>query len=204
MQLTSWYKQTLLAVNVVWFLRSNFNGPLARYVNLRVVHAPGMPGTFSPSPRVSDPYKHHGTCVAHVSWCMSGSLTRGFLLIQWRGKHSRHPRRMRKPQFYVLGKRPIVWTSTSWTTGHPLLGFCSLSDKTSYHQSSLRPEATRLDVIMVTSLLNLTGISAAGKSNAWGSYAWANEWTPSIYSCFFIDGWISLKVQIWSFWWTTV
>ena len=25
-------------------------------------HAPGMPGTFSPSPQVSDPDMHHGTC----------------------------------------------------------------------------------------------------------------------------------------------
>ena len=26
---------------------------------------------------VSDQGMHHGTCVTHVSWCMSGSLTRG-------------------------------------------------------------------------------------------------------------------------------
>ena len=26
---------------------------------------------------VNDPGMHHGTCVAHVPWCMSGSLTRG-------------------------------------------------------------------------------------------------------------------------------
>ena len=26
----------------------NINGPLARYVKLRVVHVVGMPGTFSP------------------------------------------------------------------------------------------------------------------------------------------------------------
>ena len=42
-------------------------------------HAPGMPGTFSPSPRVNDPDMHHGTCVTHVPWCMPGSLTSGFL-----------------------------------------------------------------------------------------------------------------------------
>ena len=28
-------------------------------------------------PLVSDPAMHHGTCVTHVSWCMSWSLTRG-------------------------------------------------------------------------------------------------------------------------------
>ena len=41
------------------------NGPLARYVKLRVAHAPGMLGTFSPPPRVSDPDMHHGTCCDH-------------------------------------------------------------------------------------------------------------------------------------------
>ena len=49
-------------------------------------HAPGMPGTFSPSPQVSDPDMHHGTCVTHVPWCMSGSLTSGFLWNRRRGK----------------------------------------------------------------------------------------------------------------------
>ena len=29
-------------------------------------HVPGMPGTFSPPPRVSDPDMYHGTCVTHV------------------------------------------------------------------------------------------------------------------------------------------
>ena len=28
-------------------------------------------------PLVRDPSVHHGTCVTHVPWCMSGSLTRG-------------------------------------------------------------------------------------------------------------------------------
>ena len=49
------------------------HGPLYRYVKLRVAHAPGMPGTFSTPPRVSDPDMHHGTCVTHVPWCMTGS-----------------------------------------------------------------------------------------------------------------------------------
>ena len=49
-------------------------------------HAPGMPGTFSPSPQVSDPDMHHGTCVKHVPWCMPGSLTSGFLWNRRRGK----------------------------------------------------------------------------------------------------------------------
>ena len=66
-----------------------------------------MPGTFSPPPLASDPDMHHGTCVTHVPWCMLGSLTSGFLWSRWRGKRSR---RMRNPQFYVSGKRPIVNT----------------------------------------------------------------------------------------------
>ena len=49
-------------------------------------HAPGMPGTFSPQARVSDPDMHHGTCVTHVPWCMPGSLTSGFLWSRRRGK----------------------------------------------------------------------------------------------------------------------
>ena len=49
-------------------------------------HAPGMPGTFSPSPHVSDPDMHHGTCMTHVPWCMPGSLTSGFILNRRRGK----------------------------------------------------------------------------------------------------------------------
>ena len=79
------------------------HGPLARYIKLRVAHASGMPGTFFPSSRVSDPDMHHGTCVTHVSWYMPGSLTSGFLWSRWRGKRSRHPQRMRNPQLYVRG-----------------------------------------------------------------------------------------------------
>ena len=32
---------------------------------------------FQRKPLVSDPGMHHGTCVTHVPWCMSGSLTHG-------------------------------------------------------------------------------------------------------------------------------
>ena len=32
---------------------------------------------FQRKPLVSDSGMHHGTCVTHVSWCMSGSLTCG-------------------------------------------------------------------------------------------------------------------------------
>ena len=67
-----------------------------------------MPGTFSPPSWISDPGMHHGTCVTHVSWCMPGYLTSGFLWSRWRGKRSRHSQRIRNPQFYASGKRPIA------------------------------------------------------------------------------------------------
>ena len=82
-------------------------GPLARYLNLRVAHTRECRERFYPLARVSDPDMHHGTCVTHMPWCMSGSLTSGFLRFRWRGKRSRHSRRMRNPQFYVSGKSPM-------------------------------------------------------------------------------------------------
>ena len=48
--------------------------------------APGMPGTFSLPPRISDPDMHHGDCVTHVLWCMPGLLTSGFHLKLVSGK----------------------------------------------------------------------------------------------------------------------
>ena len=87
--------------------RKRFHGPLTRYVKLQVAHAPGMPGTFPRTSRVSDPDMHHCTCVMHVPCCMPGSLTSGVLWSRCRGKRSRHSRRMRNPQFYVSGKRPM-------------------------------------------------------------------------------------------------
>ena len=66
----------------------------------------------------SDPDMHHGTCVTHVPWCMPGSLTSNFLWGQWRGKHSRHSRRMRKPQFYVSDKRPMFSSKPKVGTPH--------------------------------------------------------------------------------------
>ena len=92
------------------------HGPLVRYVKLRVAHAPGMPGTFSPPPRISDPDMHHGTCLTHVPWCMPGSLTSDFLRSLWRRKRSRHSRHMRNLQFYISGKRPMGFTTPTGAT----------------------------------------------------------------------------------------
>ena len=121
-----------------------WNGPLTRYAELRVAHAPGMPGTFSPLPRVSDPDMHHGTCVTHVPWCMPGSLTSGFLWSQWRGKRSRHSRRMRNPQFSYLVRGPyrsilylnyaMVHMGTLFLLAPVLLTTQKLRDSLIYHK----------------------------------------------------------------------
>ena len=71
-------------------------------------HAPGMPGTFSPSPQVSDPDMHHGTCVTHVPWCMPGSLTSGFLWNRRRGKTFPAFPAHAQPAILLSGKRPIT------------------------------------------------------------------------------------------------
>ena len=92
----------------LWFSGVNHIAEWASYqVKSRVVHVPGMLGSFSPPPRVSDPDMHHGTCVTHVPRCMPGSLTSGFFWSQWRGKSSWHSQCMGNPQFYVSGKRPM-------------------------------------------------------------------------------------------------
>ena len=82
-------------------------GPLARYVKLLVAHAPRMPGTFYPPAttvetaswrsRHASRHVRHARAVMHV----------GIATPRWRGKRSRHSRRMRNPQLYVSGKRPI-------------------------------------------------------------------------------------------------
>ena len=88
-------------------------GPLARHVTLRVAHAPGMPGRFSPPSRVSYPDMHHCTCMTHVPWYMPGSLNSGSLYFRSRGKHSRHSGHMCNPQFYVSSKRSFHHHSIS-------------------------------------------------------------------------------------------
>ena len=80
-------------------------GPLTTYEKLRVAHAAGMPGTFSPKQTketlISYPGMHHGTCVTHVPWCMSEPLNRGG------GENVPViPEGMRNPQFYA-SKRPM-------------------------------------------------------------------------------------------------
>ena len=65
-------------------------------------------------PPASAPGVHHGTCVMRVPWFMSGSLTCGGGENSGTSlKRSRHSRRMRNPQFYVSGERPMAHTPFS-------------------------------------------------------------------------------------------
>ena len=82
--------------------------PLIIYVKLRVAHAPGMPGTFSPPPPISDPDMHHGTRVKHVPWYMPGSLTNGLLWSRWRRKCSRHSGACATRNFGYLVRGPLI------------------------------------------------------------------------------------------------
>ena len=53
--------------------------PLTRYIELQVEPAPGTvyPRQLQRKPLASEPGMHHGTCVTHLPWCLSGSLTCG-------------------------------------------------------------------------------------------------------------------------------
>ena len=96
------------------------HGPLTRYVKLWVAHAPGMPVTFfhhslQRQPPVSDPDMHHGTCVTHVPWCMSGSLTRG-------GEENAPdiPGACATHNFTYLARGPWQWHINPTTHFHPI------------------------------------------------------------------------------------
>ena len=115
-----WYKKAFSPGRVgrQAHLRDANNGPLARYVKLRVAHAPGMLGTFSPPPLVSDSDMYHGTCATHVPWCMPRSLTRGFLWSRWWGKPSRRLGACVTGDFTFLVRGPWVRDDhmTEWIT----------------------------------------------------------------------------------------
>ena len=72
----------------------------------------GIPGTFSspPSPKetASQRSRHASRHVRHAHAVMQVGIVNS----QGRGKGSRHSRRMRNPQFYVPGNRPIEAHST--------------------------------------------------------------------------------------------
>ena len=106
---TQWIMLSKIGNSMPMTISRDERGPVpnTRYVKFRVVHAPGISGTFSPPTLVSDRDIDHGTCVRHVPWCMPGSRTSGFLYSRWREKRSRHSRHMRNSHFCVSCKRPM-------------------------------------------------------------------------------------------------
>ena len=88
-------------------------------MKITILSAPGILGTFSQPPRVSDPNMHLGTCVTHVPWCIPGSLSSGFLWSRWREKCFGHSWPMRNLQFYVSGKRPMELSNSDSTLTWP-------------------------------------------------------------------------------------
>ena len=78
------------------------NGPLTRYAKLRLAHAPGMPATFPPPPWVSDPAASRHARDARAVMHAEIAYWRCFLWSRWRGKRSRHSRRMHYRNFTYL------------------------------------------------------------------------------------------------------
>ena len=72
------FKHKMVMVILIWYN----NGSLGNCVSWSPTlfggcACTGSPETFSSPPQVSDPDRHHSTCVTHVPWCMR-SLTSGF------------------------------------------------------------------------------------------------------------------------------
>ena len=68
--------RTTPLVHMIEACASRQHGPVTNYAKLRVVHAPGMPGTFSAPLPVSDPSMHHGMCVVAIWQDAHGLLVR--------------------------------------------------------------------------------------------------------------------------------
>ena len=101
----NWYQIRLSVRPLCWNLGAWASYQIRKFAGWACA---GNAGNVSTPPLVSDPNMHHGTCEMHVPWCMPGSLNSCSLWSRWRGKGSRHSRRMRNPQFCVSGKRRMV------------------------------------------------------------------------------------------------
>ena len=88
--------------------RQSCHGPLTRYLKLWAAHAPRMSGTFSPPPSSKETASYRPRHASrHVRPARAVMHVR-IANPRWRGKRSRPYQRMRNPQFYISGKRPIV------------------------------------------------------------------------------------------------
>ena len=111
-----------------------------------------MPGTFSPLPipketaslwsRRASWHVRHARAMMHV----------GIASQWWRGKRSRHSRRMRKPQFCVSDKRSIACVFVPWWrhqmetfSASRLLAFCKGNSPVTGEFSSQKPVTRSFD-----------------------------------------------------------
>ena len=97
-----------------------FNGPLTRYVKyglymLRQCRERFPRHRLQRKPLVIDPGMRHPRAVIHV----------GIANLRWQGKNSQHSRRMRNPQFYVSGKRPMSKLITCTAVATCVIGWDS-------------------------------------------------------------------------------
>ena len=139
------------------------HGPLARFVKLLVAHAPGMPGTFSPPPRVSEPDMHHDPCVTNVPWCMPGSLTSGFSRsLWWRKTFPAFPVHV-QPAILRIWWKAHVKLTLRWDSNisnQPDQTLNLMSGRTSYRKISWSLEVAKFGSTLYQSLWNLTGTSS--------------------------------------------
>ena len=78
---TGSWQSTILYICGSGVMLSPFHRPLSRYANCGLCMRRACRERFprhrlQRKPLASDPGMHHDTCVTHVPWCMSGSLTR--------------------------------------------------------------------------------------------------------------------------------
>ena len=74
---------------------------------LRIVRAPGMPRTFSLPPTSKETTSKRSRHASRHVRDARAVMHVGIANPRWREKRSKHSRRMRNPQFYVSGKRPM-------------------------------------------------------------------------------------------------
>ena len=108
-QVQCWYCALLLisciSVDIynIALLYIDLYGPLTRYVNMRAVHAPGMPGTFPRYRGLAIP-----TFITARAWCTCrGACRNRYLAVSFEVGSGKNVPGMRNPEVCVSGKRPM-------------------------------------------------------------------------------------------------
>ena len=103
-------------------LRENWvSWHLIRYAELRVTHVPWIPRTSSPPPTSKETasskrrFRYALWHVRHARAVMHDGIANPL----WRGKRSRHSRRMHNSRFYVSVKKPTAWIAMAWSLASP-------------------------------------------------------------------------------------